>query len=93
MPLESLLEDFGSVLVVLLRIFRSKYIFLIELAGDLIAFPRKRAEEGYVCSIECLCFSKADLPSGDFIRQVSGKVFASRFLGYSIKENSIDLSV
>ena len=42
---------------------------------------------------ECLCFSKADLPSGDFIRQVSGKVFASRFLGYSIKENSIDLSV
>ena len=40
---------------------------------------------------ECLYFSKADLLSGDFIRQVSGKVFASRFLGYSIKENSIDL--
>ena len=40
---------------------------------------------------ECLYFSKADLLSGDFIRRVSGKVFASRFLGYSIKENSIDL--
>lgn len=40
---------------------------------------------------ECLYFSKDDLLSGDFIRRVSGKVFASRFLGYSIKENSIDL--
>lgn len=40
---------------------------------------------------ECLYFSKDDLLSGDFIRRVSGKVFASRFLGYSIKENSIDM--
>ena len=45
MPLESLLEDFGSVLVVLLRIFRNKHIILIELSGDLTVLHRKKRKK------------------------------------------------
>ena len=45
MPLESLLEDFGSVLVVLLRIFRRKHIILSGLSDDLTVLHRKKRKK------------------------------------------------
>ena len=40
---------------------------------------------------QCLSFTQDDLLSGDFIRRISGKAFASRYLGYSLKEKSIEI--
>ena len=38
----------------------------------------------------CLYFSKDDLLSGDLIRRVSGKVFATRYLCYALKNKTIE---
>ena len=39
----------------------------------------------------CLSFTRDDLLSGDFIRRISGKAFATRYLGYSLRDKSVEI--